>query len=99
MDPLGNEVIINQTVSDLNESIIQSEDILDTINKVIERPAMLFKMNEEKIQLYYLRAIGWHKTMLIGVQKTSRHFEVINYQLDPPLEILRELQSKGQRLI
>ena len=98
-DPLGNEIVINQTVLDLNDQIIQSEDIFDTINKVIERPAMLFKMNEEEICLYYLRAIGWHKTMLIGVQKTTLYFEVVNYQMDPPLERLRELQASGQRLI
>ena len=98
-DPLGNEIVVNQTVLDLNDQIIQSDDIFDTINKVIEKPAMLFRMNEEEISLYYLRAVGWHKTMLIGVQKTNLYFEVINYQMDPPLERLRELQAGGQRLI
>jgi hypothetical protein len=60
---------------------------------------MFFKMNEGVTQLYYLRAIGWDKTVLIGTQEIQKQFEVINYHLDPPLERLNELETRGRRLI
>jgi len=98
-DPLGNRIIIQQTVLNFNEHIIQPEEILDDISKVIERPIMLFKMSEENVQLYYLRAIGWNKTMLLHVQKNNAHFEVRSYEIDPTIERINELHRKGQQLI
>lgn len=98
-DPLGNEVMIPQTVLDFDKHIIQSEDVMDDVSRVIERPIMLFQGITEQIQLYYLRAIGWNRTMLIGVQKNSDHFEVIDYELDPTIERITELHSKYERLI
>jgi len=97
-DPFGNEIVIPQTVLDFNKHIIQSEDVLDDINKVIERPIMIFK-TKGLMQLYYLRAIGWNRTMLIGVQKAGDHFEVIDCQVDPTIERITELHSKYERLI
>jgi hypothetical protein len=98
-DPLGNEIVVNEKVLEINHHIMQIEDSIDDFRKVIERPAMLFKMAEGIIHLYYFRAVGWHKTILIGVQKIDQHFEVIHYQFDPTLNQLAELQSKGQRLL
>lgn len=98
-DPFGNEVAIQQAVFEFARQLIQSEDVLDDIHKVIERPAMIFKMKEGCLQLFYFRAIGWNRTMLIEVQKTNQHFEVVNYEVDPPLPRLAELNLKGERLI
>jgi hypothetical protein len=98
-DPLGNEVVIPQTVLDFDKHIIQSEDVMDDMSKVIERPIMIFRRDHEQNQLYYLRAIGWNKTMLIGVQKNCDHFEVMDYEVDPPLERITELHSNFERII
>ena len=98
-DVFGHEIIVNQTILDFSEKLVQSDEVFDGIAMVIEKPIMIFKMNEGLIQLYYLRAIGWNKTMLIGVQKKGDHFEVINYQLDPDIERITELHRKGERLI
>jgi len=98
-DPFGNEIFIQQTILDFNKHIIQSEEILDDISKVIEKPIMLFRMTEGNINLYYLRAIGWNKTMLLGVQKNNTHFEVVDYEIDPDIERINELHVKGQRLL
>lgn len=84
---------------DLDEYLIQSEEIFDDVSKVIEKPIMLFKMDSENIQLYYLRAVGWNKTMLLSVRKIDAQFEVVNYEMDPPIERINELHVKGQRLI
>jgi hypothetical protein len=98
-DPLGNEVIIPQTVLDVDKHIIQSEDVMDDVSRVIERPIMIFGRNAVQSQLFYLRAIGWNRTMLIGVQKNHDHFEVTGYEIDPPIERITELHSKFERLI
>jgi hypothetical protein len=99
-DPLGNKVLIPQTVLDFDKQIIQSEDVMDDMSKVIERPIMIFRREEEgSVQLYYLRAIGWNKTMLIRVQEKDDWFELIDYEIDPPIERITELHSKFERLI
>lgn len=98
-DPFGNEIAIEQAIFEFTRQLIQSEDVLDDIHKVIERPAMIFKMKEGCVQLYYLRAIGWNRTMLLGVQEKNQHFEVVSYEVDPPLQRMAELNSKGERLI
>jgi hypothetical protein len=97
-DPFGNEIIIHQIVLNFVHKLVQSGAILDDIDKVIEKPALLLKMNGGK-QLYYLRAVGWHKTMLVEAQKNNSHFEVIDYKMDPLPEYLKELYDNGERLI
>jgi len=98
-DPLGNKVLIPQTILDFNKQIIQSEDVMDDMSKVIERPIMIFRREEGCVQLYYLRAIGWNKMMLIRVQKNDDRFELVDYEIDPPIEKITELHSKYERLI
>jgi hypothetical protein len=91
--------MIPQTMLDFDKHIIQWEDVMDDVSRVIERPIMVFRSDIEQNQLYYLRAIGWNKTMLIGVQKSRNYFEVIDYEVDPPIERITELHSKFERLI
>ena len=98
-DPLSNEIIIPQSVLDFNKEIIQSEDVMDDISKVIERPIMLFRIKEGKTKFYYLRAVGWNKTMLIGVQEINNKLEVVDYEIDPCIEKITELHLKFERLI
>jgi hypothetical protein len=98
-DPLGNKIVIPQTVLDFGRDITRSEEVMDGISKVIERPIMIFRGNEDDIQLYYLRAIGWNRTMLIKVQKNSNGFEVIDYEIDPSIERITELHLKFERLM
>lgn len=98
-DPLGNEVFIPQTIMDLSNHMDQSEDVIDDMSKVIEKPIMLFRKKEGQAQLYYLRAVGWNKTMLIGVQKANGQLEVTSYEMDPSIERITELHSTFERLI
>ena len=98
-DPLGNKVFIPQTIIDMNKHVDQSEDVMDDMSKVIEKPIMLFRKKENQAQLYYLRAVGWNKTMLIGVQKMNGQLEVTSYEMDPSIERITELHSKFERLI
>lgn len=78
---------------------MQSEELLDDISAVIEKPMMIFKMKRDAAQFYYLRAVGWNKTMLLSVYKNKDHFEVINYEMDPPLQRFSELYDDAERLV
>lgn len=98
-DPFGKEIVIQQKALALNQQLIDSEEVMDDISAVIEKPIMIFKMKEGPMQLYYLRAIGWNRTLLIGVQENGDHFEIINYQLDPPIDRINELHIKAERLL
>ena len=98
-DPLNNEIFIPQTVLDFDKQIIQLEDVMDDISKVIEKPIMIFRSLGSSTHLFYLRAIGWNKTMLIEVKKNTHHYEVTGYELDPPIERITELHSTFERLI
>lgn len=96
---MNNEIFIPQTVLDFDKQIIQLEDVMDDISKVIEKPIMIFGSVGSSTQLFYLRAIGWNKTMLIEVQKNVDRFNVTGYEMDPPIERITELHSRFERLI
>lgn len=91
--------MIPQAMLDFNDRIVHGQEAMDKIDTVIEKPIMLFRMNEGSVCLYYLRAIGWNKTMLLSVQKNNGGFEVVCCELDPPIERINELHLKGERLI
>ena len=99
VDPLGNSIAIPLQLLDVNEELFQSKDVYDNFTAIIEKPAMLFKMQNGTVELYYLRAIGWNKTVLLGVHKRDGHYEAFNFELDPTSERLQELHLKGERLI
>ncbi len=98
-DPLGNQVIVSQAFLEATDKMVQSGEAMDDIQKIIEKPAMLFKMKEDPHRSFYLRAVGWDSTILVEVHKTSIGFEVINYQLNPCMERMRDIHSKCERLI
>jgi len=97
-DPFGNEVFIQQTVLEFGERLMRSENAFDDISTVIERPIMIFK-TKDGTEFFYLRAIGWGKTMLIEVKKNNEHFEVMKYEINPPLQRIAELHLNAERLI
>lgn len=98
-DPYGNEIFIQQEMAEFTRHINSRDEILDDITTVIERPAMMFKSNGAIIQLYYMRAIGWNKTLLVCAKKRHDHFEVTNCEVDPSARKLSELYHWADQLI
>lgn len=98
-DPYGNEIIIQPDMVEFTRHIKAGGEMVDDITAVIERPAMMFQMNGTVLQLYYMRAIGWNKTMLVCAQKKQNHFEVTNCELDPSSKKLSELYHWADQLI
>lgn len=97
-DPFGNEVIIQDEIFRAVQEK-SSDEILDDITTVIEKPAMMFKMNAGRAQLYYMRAVGWNKMMLIIAQKKQDHFEVTNCEIDPSAKRLSDLYHWADQLL
>jgi hypothetical protein len=98
-DPFGNQVVIQEKILKLTDQMKSSNEILDNLATVIEKPAMMFKMEGSKTQLYYLRAVGWNKMILVSVQKKLDHFEITNCEFDPSAKRLVELYNWADQLI
>jgi hypothetical protein len=98
-DPLGNKVMIPKAILESNGHLVQSGEELDDMSLVIEKPMMLYRMKERDTDLYYLRAIGWHKIMMIGVQRCNDHFEIISFEIDPPAKKISDLHKNAVQLL
>lgn len=98
-DPYGNQIFIQQEMADFTRLTNSRDELLDDITRVIEKPAMMFRMNGATTQLYYMRAIGWNKIILVCAQKLQDYFEVTNCELDPPAKKLAELYHWADQLI
>ena len=98
-DPIGNEIYVPEWVSHFNDQTLHSTERLDDPNDVIEKPAMIFIINNDTGELYYMRAIGWHTTMLIGVQKIDSRMEVTFCEVNPPVQMFNELCEIAELII
>jgi hypothetical protein len=98
-DPFGNQIGIQQEMLQLTDQMESDDMILDDITTVIEKPAMMFKINGNRIELYYLRAISWNKLILVSAQKRNDHFEVTNCEVDPSAKRLAELYYWADQLM
>jgi hypothetical protein len=98
-DPFGNEVYIRQEILLLTAQMKSGTEIFDDITKVIEKPAMMFKLSGSKTLLYYLRAVGWNRMMMIGAQKKYDHFELTTFEMDPSAKMLSDLYHGADQLI
>lgn len=98
-DPYGNKIVIQQEMLEFTQHIKSLDENLDDLTTVIEKPAMMFKVNGAIIQLYYMRAVGWNKILLVCAQKKHDHFEVINCEVDPSAKKLSELYHWADQLI
>jgi hypothetical protein len=81
-DPYGNEIVIQNEIADFTQQINCMYDTLDNLSTAIEKPAIMIKVNGTSVQLYYMRAIGWNKILLVCGQKNHDHFEVTNCEVE-----------------
>lgn len=98
-DPFGNLVEIEQELWQATDHMKTEDDIFDGISKVIEKPAMMFKLPGENPRLCYMRAIGWNKVLLVTAEKTGEHFWVVSLEIDPSAKTLSELYNWADQLL
>jgi hypothetical protein len=97
-DPLGNDVHLLQG-SLLHSGNKKTGDIYDDIVTVIQKPAILIRVNGNPDELYYYRSIGWHHTILLAVRYENGRWETYECIENPSAEQLSELMRKGKQLI
>jgi hypothetical protein len=98
-DPLGNEVRLPSTITELDGSLREMQDIFDDVCTVIEKPSLLFQLIDGSIEQYYFRAIGWNKTMLIGAERKEGFYQAFTYEMDPPKDRIAQLFSLGKQVL
>lgn len=98
-DPFGNEIMLQNKILELTDQMKTRNEIFDNLATVIEKPAMMFKKDGSKTQLYYMRAVGWNKMILLSVQKKLDHFEVTNCEFDPSAKRMSQLYNWADQLI
>jgi len=98
-DPFGNVVAVQQDMLRLADQMKLGDEIFDDLAKVVEKPAMMFRVHGSKTQLCYMRAIGWNRIILVSAQKKNDHFEVTGYEIDPPAKKLAELYRWADQLL
>ena len=98
IDPLGNEVLLPQNLSDLNYLGIDILEVFDKPSKVIEAPAMMMQVSGAFDENYYFRSVGWENSLLIGTKKIAGKWTVHTVLRNPSSQQLREIYKTGDNV-
>ncbi len=99
IDPLGNEVLLPQSLSDLTSLGIDMQEIFDKPSKVIEAPAMMMQVSGATFdENYYFRSVGWENSLLIGTKKIAGKWTVYTILKNPSSQQLREIYKTGNNI-
>jgi hypothetical protein len=96
-DPLGNSVQISVAICESADQ--NSIEIYDDAIAVIEKPALVFLMQQEKTEHYYYRSVGWNKIMMIIAEKQDGSFIASECIIDPSKELMATIFEKGTQLL
>lgn len=97
LDPFGKTINLLPEVSFVEDD---SQEVYDNAVKVIEKPAFVIELKENnQTEFFYLRSIGWNKTLLIAVRLNNGQWEAYNYTRNPSNEILSKLLQKGKQIL
>jgi hypothetical protein len=98
IDPLGNTIYLQENICVENEK--PDPEIYDTAINVIQKPAMLIKVEKDhSVQHYYFRSVGWQNTMLISVVFASGKWLSDKCVRNPSNEELSELLKAGKQIL
>lgn len=98
VDPLGNTIFLLEGICIENET--PDSDIYDTAFKVIQKPAMMIKIETDHLlQHYYFRSVGWHNTLLISVLFNDGKWLSDKCIRNPTNEQLSTLLKNGKQLL
>jgi hypothetical protein len=97
MDPLGKLIYLPP---DLFTKQNSAKDIFNDVSTVITKPAILIEvMENEQLQFYYFRSIGWNKTFLIIIHQINDRWEVHQCIRNPAGETLAAVLKKGKQIL
>jgi hypothetical protein len=96
IDPLGRTIHLLEGIRVEEDD----PDIYDDVATVIQKPALLIEVDENnEIEFYYFRSVGWYNTLLIMVHFQNNQWEAYSRIKNPLNEVLNNLLKKGKQLI
>jgi hypothetical protein len=99
-DPLGNTIHLLEGLCFENGHPDADAEIYDTAFNVIQKPAMMIKIEKDlTIRHYYYRSVGWHNTMLISVIFNDGKWLSDKCILNPSREELSTLLKDGKQVL
>ena len=97
-DPLGNTIFLLEGICVENEE--PDPEIYDSATTVIQKPAMIIRVESDQIiQHYYFRSVGWHNTLLISVQFNGEKWISDKCFRNPSNEKLAALLKNGKQIL
>jgi len=98
-DPFGRTIYFSEDICQ-DEETKEPNEIYDGVATVIEKPILMFEVREgDALLLYYYRSVGWHKTMLVMVEKKEDRWVTTNCIRNPDTNRLSALMKTGRQLI
>ena len=99
IDPLGNLVHLTADLYDLKGDELNIESFYDEVSRVIKKPAIIIKLKEKPVKLYYFKPIGWEFSLLLGVIMEEEILVAFECHKNPTDKFMTELFAKGDQLL
>jgi len=100
IDPLGKRIYLVPEICAPGSELNGEEEIYDDIATVINKPALLIEVTENKeTEFYYFRSVGWENTLLINVHFHNMRWEAYGCKKNPDSTELSILLKKGKQLL
>jgi hypothetical protein len=97
IDPLGKTIHLLPGIFFTRN---EANEIYDDAAEVIQKPALLVEVHENKeTQFYYFRSIGWNNTLLIIARFHSDRWEAYDCIKNPSSKMLSSILKKGTQIL
>jgi hypothetical protein len=95
VDPLGISVSVPAGFCEGIEE--DGEEAESQLINTIAKPALILEAPRKQLRHYY-RSVGWHRTVLLTVEKAKDNWLVIECRLDPSTELMSSLFAEGRQI-
>lgn len=96
MDPFGKTVYLLPEVLFVKDEALE---IYDNAVTVIEKPALVVEvLGDSSSEFYYLRSIGWNRTLLITARLKNERWEAYEYLENPSSAFVSSILKRGKQV-
>ena len=95
-DRLGDAILV---VDDFCADRINEDttDEYQDYSMVLENPSIIFELENDSSKRFYFKRIAHDKTMLIGLIRVNRHFEICECRINPSDNLLMDLINRASK--
>jgi hypothetical protein len=98
IDPLGNEVILPETLCDFTKLEVDACEVYDKPSRVIEAPAIMLEVMQGPAENYYYRSLGWESNLLIVTKKIEGKWTAHKVMKNPSGKQLSDIYKKSREV-